>query len=182
MTCTKNLSRYPPKLVAIREAGFGSILVLDDGSEVPIDVAPARLSRAMFEYDGSQLHDLVGGRSLPIWVGPFSTTADEWQYICNRVRASAPAIAELGKHPSLWQAFSEEYAVVRSKPHRVYGGLNLRLYTSHPFEFQEDLNCGAKWHRALLKAPGGWLLEMWVHMDDGQVKVRAARLPGHFVE
>lgn len=168
--------------MAIRKVSFGSTLLLDDGSEVPIDVGPARLRRAMFEYDGSELHDLLADRVLPVWVGAFSTTADEWQYICDAVRSSELAVAELRKHSSLWQAFCEVYAVVRSKPHRVYGGLARGIYTSHPFEFREDPNRAANWRRALLNAPGGWLLEMWVNMGSGQVETHAAHLPEHFVE
>jgi hypothetical protein len=71
----------------------------------------------------------------------------------------------------MWEVFGEGYEVVVAKPHRVYGGLEQDLYTSHPFQFRGDPNRPDPWRRALLSAPGGWLFETRVQLQSGAVEI-----------
>jgi hypothetical protein len=41
------VSNYPPKLLKLSEAEFGSVLSLDDGTQVSVDVRPERLNEAL---------------------------------------------------------------------------------------------------------------------------------------
>lgn len=176
------MSGYPPKLYAIEEATFGSVLALSDGRTVPIDVAPSRLAEAIAECSSRSLAELLARRSLGVFADAFQTSPDEWARISQLVRTSPAAEAALRGHPSTWGGFQEPYEVILAKPHRVYGGLDQGLYTSHPFQFRADPNRPDTWRRSLLSAPGGWLFETWVDLESGTVEVAAHMLPGHFVE
>jgi hypothetical protein len=172
----------PPKLLGIEETEFGSILTLSDGRRVPTDVRPSRLAEAFAEYSSRSLTELLASRSLSVFAGLFHTSQDDWTRISRLVRAALAAEAILRRHPRVWDGFHEPYDVILAKPHRVYGGLDQALYTAHPFQFRQDPNRPAAWRRALLSAPGGWLFEVWVELQTGEVEVTADRLQGHYVE
>jgi hypothetical protein len=63
------MAEYPPKLQAVEESPFGSILTLSDGSRVPIDVRQSRLDEVLTEYSSRSLSELVSSRSLGVYVG-----------------------------------------------------------------------------------------------------------------
>lgn len=176
------MPEYPPKLHAVEEAKFGSVLTLSDGRTVPIDVRPSRLAEAFAEYSSRSLAELVAGRTLAVFADSLQTTPDEWARVSHLVRTSPAAEAVLRQHPPLWDGFRDPYDVVLAKPHRVYGGLAQGLYTSHPFQVRADPNRPDPWRRALLSAPGGWLFETWVEVQSGRVEIAADMLPGHYVE
>jgi hypothetical protein len=176
------MPEYPPKLHAVEEAGFGSVLVLSDGRAVPTDVRPTRLAGAFAEYSSRSLAELLARRSLAVFADALQTTPDEWARISHLVRTSQAAEAVLRGHPSTWDVFREPYEAVLAKPHRVYGGLDQGLYTSHRFQFRTDPNRPEPWRRALLSAPGGWLFESRVELQSGRVEIAAQQMPGHYVE
>lgn len=176
------MTAYPPKLLGIKETVFGSLLTLSDGRRVPIDVRPPRLAEALAEYSSRPLDELLASRSLSVFADIFHTSQDDWTRISHLVRAASAAEAILRRHPTVWDGFHESYEVILGKPHRVYGGLEQALYTSHPFQFRQDPNRPAPWRRALLSAPGGWLFEVWVELQAGEVEVTADILHGHYVE
>src|SRR5262245_52963177 len=147
------MTEYPPKLVSIEEAEFGSVLSLSDDRRVPIDVRPPRLAEAWGEYSSRPLAELLAGRSLPVFADIFDMGQDAWARISRLVRASSAAETILRQHPTVWDGFHEPYDVISAEPHRVYGGLDYALYTSHPFKFREDPNRPDPWCRALLSAP-----------------------------
>jgi hypothetical protein len=176
------MSEYPPKLHAVEEAEFGSVLTLSDGRRVATDVRPARLTEAFAEYSSRSLAELVAKRSLAVFADALQTAPDEWARISHLLRSSPGTQAVLLRHPTTWDGLRQPYDVVLAKPHRVYGGLDQGLYTSHPFQFRADPNRSDPWRRALLSAPGGWLFEAWVELQSGEVEVAGHSLPGHYVE
>jgi hypothetical protein len=176
------MPEYPPKLHAVEEVEFGSVLTLSDGRTVPTDVRPSRLAEAFAEYGRRPLSELLANRSLAVYADVLQTTPEEWARISRLVRTSPVAEAVLRPHPLTWDGFRESYDVVCDKPHRVYGGLDQGLYTSHPFQFRADPNRPDPWRRALLSAPGGWLFETWVELQSGEVEIAADMLMGHYVE
>jgi len=173
---------YPPKLYAVVEATFGSVLALSDGRKVPINVGPCRLAEAFAEFRSRPLVELLARRSLGVFADALQTSQDEWARISRLVRTSPAAEEALRGHPSTWGGFQEPYEVILARPHRVYGGLDQGLYTSHPFQFRSDPNRPAPWRRSLLSAPGGWLFETCVELQSGTVEVATHMLPGHYVE
>jgi hypothetical protein len=173
---------YPPKLYAIEEAEFGSVLALSDGRTVPIDVRPSRLAEAFADYSSRSLAEQLAQRSLDVFADAFETSPDEWARISHLVRTSPAAEAALRDHPSTWGAFQDPYEEILARPHRVYGGLGQGLYTSHPFRFRANPNRPDPWRRSLLSAPGGWLFETWIELQSGWVEIAAHMLPGHYVE
>lgn len=172
---------YPPKLFGIEEAEFGSFLNLSDGRRVPINIRPHRLAEAFAEYSRS-LPALVAGRCLAVFADVLQTSQDEWPLISHLVKTAPATEAILRQHPIVWDSFRENYDTILSKPHRVYGGLEQGLYTSHPFQFRRDPNRPEPWRRALLSAAGGWLFEMWVELRARKVEIAAHVLKGHYVE
>jgi hypothetical protein len=176
------VSTYPPKLVRLCEADFGSVLFLNDGTKVSIDVRPARLNEALSEQGLPPLAELIESQSVGIFVGLLPMSAEQWDRIRTCISSSTEAAAIFRRFPPLWASFGEPYDIIAGKIHRLYGGLSRLLYTSHPFNFQEDPNRPLPWYRALLSAPGGWLFNTWVHLESGKVAIEANQLLGHFVE
>jgi hypothetical protein len=176
------MTGYPPKLYAVEEAEFGSVLSLSDGRKVPTDVRPSRLAEAIAECSSRSLAELLARRSMGVFADALQTSPDEWARISRLIRTSPAAEAVLRGYSSTWGGFQEPYEVILAKPHRVYGGLDQGLYTSHPFQFRADPNRPEPWRRSLLNAPGGWLFEMWVELQSGSVEIAAHSLPGHYVE
>lgn len=176
------MPEYPPKLLNIEEADFGSVLNLSDGRNVPINVRPPRLAEALAEYHSRTLTEMLAARSLAVFADVLQTREEEWRTISNLIRTSSTAETILRQHATVWSTFQEPYNVILVKPHRTYGGLQKSLYTSHPFHFRDDPNRPPPWRRALLNAPGGWLFEVWADLQACQVQVSAHLLQGHFVE
>jgi len=176
------VSDYPPKLVRISETDFGSVLVLNDDTEVSIDVRPARLNEVMIEYGLEPLVELVSRRSVGVFVDLLAMTTEQWTRISESVRSSPEAAAALQRFPVLWASFGEPYNTIVGKVHRLYGGLSRFLYTSHPFDFRADPNRPLPWYRALLSARGGWLFNTWVHLGTGAVEIEAEQHRRHYVE
>jgi hypothetical protein len=177
-----SVSGCPPKLMRLSETDLGSILFLDDGTQVSIDVRPARLNQAMSEHGRPPLTELIDSRSLGVFVGQLSMSAEQWDRIRECIRSSAEAADVFSRFPKLWTSFEEPYDSIAGKIHRLYGGLAEFLYTSHPFNFRDDPNRPLPWYRALLSAPGGWLFSTWVHLGTGKVKITADQQAGHYVE
>lgn len=176
------MGNYPPKLERIIGTPFGSLLILSDGREVPINISAGRLSQALVGFGRPPLDELLASRSLAIYADHWETTAEEWGEVSTAVRASPVAATAFGDVPPIWGTFGQPAVVVRGLPHRVYGGLEQALYTSHPFHFRSDPNRPAPWVRALLGAPGGRLINTWVHRASGRVEVVSDVLPGHYLE
>jgi hypothetical protein len=176
------MGEYPPKLMQVATTAFGSLLTLSDGREVPINISPDCLSRALVANERPPLSELLANRSLDVFAGMWETTAEEWQRIGDLVRASPVAAAALGEAPSVGEVFGQPVAFVHELPQRVYGGLEQALYTSHPFEFRRDPNRPAPWYRGLLSATGGRLFNIWVHLAGGEVEVEMGVRMGHFLE
>jgi hypothetical protein len=176
------VSNYPPKLLTVSATDFGSVLFLDDGAQVSINVCPARLNEAMIAYGLPPLAELLGGRSIGVFVGMLEMSAAQWDCIRERIRFSTQASAVFSQYASLWTSFGEPYDIIVGKVHRLYGGLSRALYTSPPLNFRPDPNRPLCWYRALLSAPGGWLFNTSVSLDTGEVEIEADQLPGHFVE
>ena len=176
------MMEYPPKLVQVAASAFGSVLTLSDHRTVPINIRPERLDRALREFGRPALEELLASRCLKVYADLWRTPPEDWERIREIVQASPVAAARLQSMPGIWQTFSQPAEVVRELPQRVYGGLDQALYTSHPFQFQEDPNRPPPWRRALLSAAGGWVFQTWVQLSSGQVEVVGQVLPGHFVE
>lgn len=176
------MPEYPPKLLSIEEAEFGSVLNLSDGRKVPISIRPPRLAEALAEQQSRTLTEMLDARSLTVFADVLLTSEEEWRTISNLIRTSQTAETILRQHPTVWSTFHEPYNAILVKPHRIYGGLQVNLYTSHPFHFRDDHNRPAPWRRALLNAPGGWLFEVWADLQACEVQVSAHLLQGHFVE
>jgi hypothetical protein len=166
----------------IAVSGFGSVLNLSDGCTVPINIRPQRLDRALQEFERPSLGELLTSRSLAVFADVWQTPNLDWERVSEIIQSSLVAVAKFQDFPGIWKVFGLPAAVVRELPHRVYGGLDQALYTSHPFQFLEDPNRPAPWCRALLHAVGGWVFETWVHLDSGHAEVVGEVLPGHFVE
>jgi hypothetical protein len=176
------MADYLPKLVRVTETAFGSLLALSDSREVPIDVCPHRLSRALVAFERPPLAALLAAQSLDVYAGTWETAAGDWERISAAVLASPAAAAAFGDLPSVWGMFHQPAAFVRETPQRVYGGLEQALYTSHRFHFLPDPNRPLPWCRSLLNASGGRLFNTWVHLESAQVEVESGVLAGHFVE
>jgi hypothetical protein len=135
------MSNYPPKLLEVSEADCGSVLRLEDGGQVAVDVRPARLKEAILQYGLPSLEDLIAARTLGVFVGMPHMTTEQWDRIRECIRSSPVATGVLSSVPPLWASFREPYAVVVGRPHRVYGGLSeWALYTSLPIDFGTDPN------------------------------------------
>jgi len=176
------MSSYPPKLVCICSAPFGSLLSLDDGTHVAIDVRPDRLDALLRDNGHEHLHTLIESQCLGVFAGHLSMTNGDWDKIGACVRSSTDAARILSRFPLLWASFWEPYQNIVRKVHRLYGGLSRCLYTSYPVDFRCDPNRPPPWFRALLNAPSGWLFQTWVHLGTRKVEVEQQRAPGHFVE
>ncbi|MFO0968786.1 MAG: hypothetical protein U0793_24795 [Gemmataceae bacterium] len=181
------MSHYPPKLIGLSGTDLGSLLFLDDGTQVTIDVRLSRLnevlkSELLTEYGALSLHDLVKRHSVDVFVGQLLMTADRWDTVRDRIRSSVRAGTTLSRFPLLWASFDESYGTIAARAHRLYGGLSRSLYTSCPIDFREDPNRPLPWYRALLSAAGGWLCNTWVNLGTGTVEIEAEQHPGHFVE
>jgi hypothetical protein len=175
------VSDYPPKLLAVSEASFGSILSLADGIEVPLNLTPARFAEVIAE-GLSPLPELIASQTLGVFAGLFTTGPEQWASISKSIRSSGDAAAVFSRHPRLWECFGEPFDHIARMPHRLYGGISRYLYTSHPFDFQASRQRPAPWYRALLSAPGGWLFTTWVHLESGEVEATADQALGHYVE
>jgi len=181
------VSHYPPKLIGLSETDIGSILLLDDGTQVAIDVRRQRLDEVLkheplTEYGALSLDDLLKRRSVGVFVGQLVLTAEQWDTIRAAIRSSAEGAAALSQFPSLWASFNEPFSTVAARAHRLHGGLSRFVYTSHPIDFREDPIRPLPWYRACLSAPGGWLLITWANVRTGKVEIEAEQHPGHFIE
>jgi hypothetical protein len=176
------MTEYPPKLIEVAQSEFGSVLTLSDSRMVPINIRPERLDRALREFERPSLSELLANRSLSVFGDSWQTSARDWARVGEIVQTCPAAAAKLHDFPGIWRVFGQPAAVVRDLPHRVYGGLEQALYTSHPFQFRVDPNRPVPWCRALLNAAGGWVFETWVHLALGHVEILGEELPGHFVE
>jgi hypothetical protein len=176
------MPRYPPKLLDVEEAEFGSVLTLSEGRRVPIDIGPTRLAEAFTAYGSPTMAETLAERSLAVFADVLQTSDEEWAAISRLVQKTRTAEMVLRPHRLVWSGFHDSYDVIMAKPHRVYGGLGHALYTSHPFHFHDDPNRPVGWRRALLNAPGGWLFEARVHLQSCQVEIAAHVLHGHFLE
>jgi hypothetical protein len=177
------MSRYPPKLVDIAGGDGTSILFLDNGETVTVDISPARLNEAIIEQRVPPLADLIAAQSFGVYVDTLDTTPEEWERISHHLCRSARAEEVLESFPVLWDALHSPYAVIAGMSHRVYGGISVAsMYTSCPISFSNNPNRPAPWQRALLSARGDWLFETWVHLDDGRIEIEPFQRPGHYVE
>jgi hypothetical protein len=176
------VANYPPKLLRLLETDFGSVLLLEDDTQVSIDVRPARLDEALSANGLPTLSELIASHSLGVFVGLFRMTATQWSRISACVRSSTEAAAVFLQFPSLWSGFGESHEIIAAKVHRLYGGLSQFLYTSHPFDFRDDPNRPLPWFRALLNDRDGWLFNTWVNLETAKVEIEAEQHPGHFVE
>jgi hypothetical protein len=176
------MSDYPPKLLKLCEADFGSVLFLNDGRQVSVDVRPSRLNAALCEYGLPPLTESIAYGGLGVFVGYIQMAAAEWDRISDCLRSSSKAQAMFSQFPTLWASFYEPYSAIAVKVHRLYGGLSRSLYTSFPIDFRIDPNRPLPWYRALLSAKGGWLFNTWVHLKRGKVEIEAGQFAGHFVE
>jgi hypothetical protein len=178
-----DLSNYPPLLVNIVEADNVSVLFLNDGSQVTIDISPERLDAAIIAQHAPPLAKLLADRSLGVYVDTMDMTADSWDLVRNHLSHSSRAAELFEPFPALWSALQASYAVVAAMPHRVYGGIShWSMYTSCPINFHVDPNRPAPWLRAQLSAREEWLFKTWVQLETGQVEVEAWQAPGHYVE
>jgi hypothetical protein len=176
------MSEYPPKLVQVTATTFGSLLTLSDGREVPIEVSPDCLNQALLAARSPPLSELLAARSHSVFADTWQTATADWQQISDVVRASPLAATTFRQTPSLWEKLGQPAVLIRDLPHRVYGGLEISLYTSHPFQFVGDPNRSAPWVYALLHASGGRLFKTWVHPVRGQVEIETGTSLGHFLE
>ena len=106
------MSNYPPTLVGFSETDFGSVLVLDDHTQVSINVRPARLTEALIEYGRPALVDLINSRSLGVFVGPLNMSTEQWDRISDCIRSSKPAANAFGRFPAIWTCFGEPHGVL----------------------------------------------------------------------
>jgi hypothetical protein len=104
-------------MVGASETDVGSVLILDDGTQVCIDVRPARLNEALIEYGMPPLAELIGSKKLGVFVGILQMTAEQWERTAHCIRCSAEAGTALSRFPSLGASFREPYAVIAAKPH-----------------------------------------------------------------
>jgi hypothetical protein len=177
------VSNYPPRLISIAKADTGSILFLDDGSQVTIDISVERLDEAIIAQRAAPLAKLLADRSLGVYVDMLEMTADIWDRVRNHLRRSLRAAEVFKSFPALWSALQAPYAVVAAMPHRVYGGIShWSMYTTCPIDFHDDPNRPAPWLRSQLSTREAWLFETWVQLETGQVQVEAQQSPGHYVE
>jgi hypothetical protein len=176
------MGQYPPKLVSVADTTFGSLLNLTDGRSVPINIGVERLRQAILAMGRPPLVDSLASQSLGVYADVWETSAEDWQRICAAVQSSPVAAAEFGQVPFIWQAFGQPAAVVRDMAHRVYGGIDDDVFTSHPFHFRTEYDRPKPWVYGLLSASGGRLFMTWVHLRSGKVEVESGVIMGHFVE
>ncbi len=181
------MSDYPPKLIGLSETDLGSILLLDDGTHVTIDVPPKRLGEVLknemlTEYGAISLDDLVNRGSVGVFVEQLLMTTELWDAIRDCIRSSAEGAAAFNRFHLVWASFNEPYSSIATRPHRLYRGLSRFLYTSYPIDFRDDPNRPLPWYRACLSVAGGWLCNTWVNLGTRHVEVEAEQHPGHFVE
>lgn len=177
------MSNYPPRLVNITGADGVSVLFLDDGSRVTVDITPERLDKAIIAQGAPPLAELLADRSLGVYVDTLDMTADLWDRISNHLCRSPRAADVFKPFPELRSALQAPYTVVAAMPHRVYGGISHRaMYTTCPINFREHRTRPRPWLRAQLSERGEWLFQTWVQLETGQVEVEAWQAPGHFVE
>src|ERR1700733_2708643 len=96
------MSNYPPKLLRASETDCGSLLLLDDGGQVAVDVRPSRLNEAILQYGLPSLEDLIAAKTLGVFVGRSQMTAEEWGRIRECIRSSPVAAEILRRFPPLW--------------------------------------------------------------------------------
>ena len=177
------MPNYPPRLINISAGDSLSNLLLDDGSEITVDVSPARLESAFIAQRLPPLHELIASRTLGVYVDPLDMTAEVWEQVSRCLCRSPRTAKSLESFPTLWAALQSPFATVAQMPQRVYGGISLTaLYTSWPINFHADHIRPAGWLYSLLNAPQGWLFKIWVNPESEEVDVQAGQMMGHFIE
>jgi hypothetical protein len=178
----KRMGQYPPKLVRVVDTTFGSLLTLTDGRSVPINIGVERLRQAILAIGRPPLAESLASQSLGVYADVWETSPADWQRICAAVQSSPVAATAFGQVPFIWQTFGQPAAVVRDLAHRVYGGIDDDVFTSHPFHFRAECDRPKPWVYGLLSASGGRMFKTWVHPRSGAVEVQSGVIIGHYLE
>ena len=194
------VSNYPPKLIRLSETDTGSILFLDDGMQVAVDVRPSSLDGALTEYGNLPLAALVESRSLGCLCGPVP-------YDSRAMGRHPKMYPHLNQERSAWHfvgfhrfghastspttASRQSSSAIRgivTRPlhepsHRFSGGAQSPIaLVSRASQRNWRLFPHRGCYRACLNAPGGWLCDIGVNLGTGNVKIEVGKQPGHYVE
>ena len=182
------MNRTSPVLTNVLNASCGSILVVNDGQRIPLNLTPAALQDYLANFDFPSLADVCRSQNANVYHLPLRMNDDEWSAISTIIRTS-PDAAELHEFAELRDGMALPFNEIHKLPFRLYGGVGQMvngngpdLYTSHPFDFHADGIRELPWYYCLLNCHGGHVFKTHVNIKTKTVEIETGIIKNHYVE
>jgi hypothetical protein len=169
-----------PLLAEVTDCGSVSILKLDDGHEVKINVSVEVLANRFRDYQIA-VPETFAQRTVEVYFNPVRMTAREWSEISALLQEDPVAINGLRRSEQIPLALKLPFEQIVSMPYRVYAGLSSReyprLYLSHPYDFYPKGNE----HYCQLNDPE-MLYKTWVNLSKRTVRIESGDAGRHYLK
>lgn len=178
---TGNLRRITP-------AAFGSILELDSGDTVQLNLTPNDVEHFLANSDICDFRDLSQISTIQIANPVLRMTSNEWAIISS-VLLSSDAAAEIRGIPELAGMLTLPFEELIQLPNHLRGSIQEpnshgmpTLWIRHPFDFRGDSYDDHALRLCHLYARGGRVFRTFIDLNSAAIRVKDFHHDGFFVE
>lgn len=180
---------YPPRVVSVSPVDCCCSLHLHDNTVVRLDLSLPSLEAYLQQNGFPPLTELIARDLIVAFPLPLRMTANEWETISTVLQESDTFRKITDRFPRLLHDIHRTYEDLQSMPHYLYGGVGMyvdgkgvaTLYTSHPLDFQRDVQKGQGWYFNLLASGDNHLVWTHVNVDTNTVETQTDHRAWHYV-